>query len=341
MVGPTIMTDKADYAPGTPVHFTGSGWIPGVAVTISMTESPLVDQPEAIVTMADSAGNISDTSFAPDIHDIGIKFYVTATQIVQDANGKDTVLTAQTDFTDSVTSVTITSPTTASPVTITSLPATFTVAFSYVTSSTGTTIATADVVGTGVSATQNIPSGSGSATIVVTVPSGTTNGTYNLKVTLTNTDGTGSNNKNDNTNGAVIVNVNACAAPSITSQPTNQTVTYGNNATFTTAAGSSNVQWQSSTDGASWVNVSGATSTTLTITQPSVSQSGTQYRAVFSSTCSPTQTATSNAATLTVNPRPITVTADAKTKVYGDADPALTYQLTSGTLVARTPSPVR
>src|SRR5207237_394282 len=31
---------------------------------------------------------------------------------------------------------------------------------------------------------------------------------------------------------------------------------------------------------------------------------------------------------------PITVTADAKSKVYGAADPALTYQLTSGALVA-------
>ena len=30
----------------------------------------------------------------------------------------------------------------------------------------------------------------------------------------------------------------------------------------------------------------------------------------------------------------ITVTADAKSKTYGDADPALTYQITSGSLVA-------
>ena len=36
-------------------------------------------------------------------------------------------------------------------------------------------------------------------------------------------------------------------------------------------------------------------------------------------------------ANLTITPRPITVTADAKTKVYGDADPALTYHITSGT----------
>jgi hypothetical protein len=36
---------------------------------------------------------------------------------------------------------------------------------------------------------------------------------------------------------------------------------------------------------------------------------------------------------LLVNARPITVTADTLTKVYGDADPALTYQITAGNLV--------
>ncbi len=35
---------------------------------------------------------------------------------------------------------------------------------------------------------------------------------------------------------------------------------------------------------------------------------------------------------LTINARAITVTADAKAKVYGDGDPALTYQITSGSL---------
>src|SRR5207244_164332 len=38
------------------------------------------------------------------------------------------------------------------------------------------------------------------------------------------------------------------------------------------------------------------------------------------------------AASLQITARPITVTADAKTKVYGDAEPALTYQITSGSL---------
>jgi hypothetical protein len=39
-------------------------------------------------------------------------------------------------------------------------------------------------------------------------------------------------------------------------------------------------------------------------------------------------------ASLSITPRPITVTADDKTKVYGDADPALTCRVTAGSLVA-------
>lgn len=38
-------------------------------------------------------------------------------------------------------------------------------------------------------------------------------------------------------------------------------------------------------------------------------------------------------ANFTITAIPLTITADAKTKVYGDADPALTYQVTSGSLV--------
>ena len=43
--------------------------------------------------------------------------------------------------------------------------------------------------------------------------------------------------------------------------------------------------------------------------------------------------ATRTLVTLTIEKRPVTITADLKTKVYGDADPSLTYQITSGTLV--------
>jgi hypothetical protein len=37
---------------------------------------------------------------------------------------------------------------------------------------------------------------------------------------------------------------------------------------------------------------------------------------------------------IVITARPITITADAKTKVYGEPDPALTYQITSGTIVS-------
>ena len=43
--------------------------------------------------------------------------------------------------------------------------------------------------------------------------------------------------------------------------------------------------------------------------------------------------AATNAAALTVVTRPVTIMADAKSKTYGDNDPVLTYQVTSGNLV--------
>ncbi|HET7034120.1 MAG TPA: MBG domain-containing protein [Thermomicrobiaceae bacterium] len=46
----------------------------------------------------------------------------------------------------------------------------------------------------------------------------------------------------------------------------------------------------------------------------------------------PNYDVTSTDGTLTITARPITVTADAKSKVYGDADPALTYKITAGSL---------
>ncbi len=45
-------------------------------------------------------------------------------------------------------------------------------------------------------------------------------------------------------------------------------------------------------------------------------------------------TITSNTAGFTITPKDVTVTADAKSKTYGDADPALTYAITSGSLVS-------
>jgi Immunoglobulin I-set domain len=97
-------------------------------------------------------------------------------------------------------------------------------------------------------------------------------------------------------------------APVITTNPTNVTATAGTNATFTAAATglpTPTVQWQVSTNGGTtFTNLAGATSTTLTLSAVTVAMSGNQYKAVFTNSAG---TATSTAATLTVNPG-ITIT---------------------------------
>lgn len=92
----------------------------------------------------------------------------------------------------------------------------------------------------------------------------------------------------------------------ITSQPADQTICAGSNASFTVAAsGSPTYQWQVSTDGgATYNNVpvgapyGGINSATLTITAAPASLSGNRYRVVLTSSCG---SPTSNSALLTVN----------------------------------------
>jgi hypothetical protein len=115
----------------------------------------------------------------------------------------------------------------------------------------------------------------------------------------------------------------ACTAPSVTTQPSDQSITYGANASFTAAASgtSPTVQWQVSTNGgATYSDLSGQTSTTLTLTKPPVSASANRYHAVFTNGCG---SATSDAATLTVAAKNLTITgAVAESKPYDATDNA-------------------
>lgn len=123
-------------------------------------------------------------------------------------------------------------------------------------------------------------------------------------------------------------------APTVTQQPTNQTITYGNNATFTAAATGNPtpaVQWKVSTDGgSSWSNISGATNTTLTVVQPTVSQTGYKYRAVFTNTHG---TATTDDAALTVNKKSITASITAGNKTYDGTTTAVITNCTPNGIV--------
>ncbi len=93
--------------------------------------------------------------------------------------------------------------------------------------------------------------------------------------------------------------------PKLTKQPASVGVEEGYPASFEASATgfpAPTVQWELSTDsGASWTPVAGATAKKLTIASASSSESGDEYRALFTN---PAGTATSNAATLTVRDFP-------------------------------------
>ena len=93
------------------------------------------------------------------------------------------------------------------------------------------------------------------------------------------------------------VNAATATAPTITTQPSDQTVTAGTAATFSVvAAGTAplSYQWQKNT-----VNITGATSSSYTTPLTTTADSGEQFRVTISNSAG---SVTSRVATLTVNP---------------------------------------
>ena len=86
------------------------------------------------------------------------------------------------------------------------------------------------------------------------------------------------------TSTAATLTVQAATAPTVTTNPTSQTIVSGNTVTFTAAASGDptpTVQWEVSTDGGTTFSaISGATSTTYSITTTST-ENNNQYEAVF------------------------------------------------------------
>ena len=143
--------------------------------------------------------------------------------------------------------------------------------------------------------TANIP-GANSSTY--TIPSATLadNGAK-YRCIVSNAFGTATSNE-------ATLTVNA--PPGITTQPTNQTVTVGQPATFQVVAGGSTpltYQWLRDN-----VNISGANSSTYTVSTTTLADNGARFRCVVSNAFG---TATSNEATLTVTPPPPTLFTEA------------------------------
>src|SRR5438094_437336 len=135
-----------------------------------------------------------------------------------------------------------------------------------------------------------------------TAISGATSASYTTAATSSSDNGAKfqvvvSNSAGSVTSNAVTLMVNAAAAaPSITTQPVNQTVTVGQTATFTvvtTGTAPLSYQWQKN-----GTAISGATSASYTTAATTSSDNGAQFVVVVSNSAG---SVTSNAATLTVN----------------------------------------
>ena len=136
--------------------------------------------------------------------------------------------------------------------------------------------------------------------------SGATSASYTTPATTTSDSGAQfavvvSNSTGSVTSDAATLTVtSAPVAPSITTQPANQTVTAGQTATFSVVAnGTASLSYQWRRNGAA---VSGATSASYTTPATTTSDSGAQFTVVVSNS---TGSVTSNSASLTVNPAPV------------------------------------
>ena len=134
-----------------------------------------------------------------------------------------------------------------------------------------------------------------------TAISGATSAIYTTPVTATSDDGSQftavvSNAAGNATSNAATLTVTAAAVPpSIATQPASQTVTVGQTTTFSvTASGTAPLSYQWRKNGTA---ISGATSATYTTPVTTTSDNGSQFTAVVSNAAG---NATSNAATLTV-----------------------------------------
>lgn len=321
---PQVWSDKADYAPGEQVTLSGANWGAGETVHIRVNDDAGETWRRDVDVTADEGGAISDQFNLPNW--FVAQYNVTATGA---SSG-----TATWSFTDSNPQTITVTPSSVSVAQGSTASYTVSLSVGGNTNQCNITLA-ASGLPAGATATFGtnplVTTGSGSSPVTTTlnVATSTTTptGSFTINVSGTNS-GAGCQGPGATSGSATLVVTPGCTATAITSQPVNQSVTYGANAAFSAAANGNpapTVQWQVDS-GSGFTNLSGATSTTLTLTKPSVSMSGNKYRAVFTNNCGGPQTATSNAATLTVNARSITITPNSgQSKVYGESDPALSY----------------
>ncbi|WP_461100342.1 beta strand repeat-containing protein, partial [Telluribacter humicola] len=164
---------------------------------------------------------------------------------------------------------------------------------------------------------------------VITSPHIFPSGTTTVNVTVSN------GNAPDATS-SFTVTVNPQAAPAINQEPVAKSVCAGSNATFSVTASGTGLsyKWQKKTGDGEFIDIPTAGNTsaaTATLTLPAVtlSESGTQYRAIISNQCG--GSTTSSAATLTVTPLPTATVSGTTTVCQGSTSPVITFTGASGT----------
>jgi hypothetical protein len=193
--GAVVTTDKDDYAPGTPVIVTGSGFGANESVALVFHEDPTLEPDFTHTATTDANGAFTYSGFSPDTFDVDVRFILKAT-------GQTSGRTAQTTFTDGKPNkVTVGSPgagpflaggTATYPLTI-EFNGTFNSTSPSCTATLSATSTGSGWVGV-TSSTFTFPSNSVTAnsssdvistSVTVNVPSGMTPGSYTFSVTAT------------------------------------------------------------------------------------------------------------------------------------------------------------
>ncbi|MCX6096871.1 MAG: hypothetical protein NT125_09255, partial [Candidatus Bipolaricaulota bacterium] len=91
--GPSIGTDKADYAPGETVTITGTGWHPGEVIAMLIHQDPERNPDTELRSVADENGTFVNPRFKIPENGCGVTFFLVAT-------GHTSGYVAQTAFTD-------------------------------------------------------------------------------------------------------------------------------------------------------------------------------------------------------------------------------------------------
>ncbi|WP_185094339.1 MBG-2 domain-containing protein, partial [Cesiribacter andamanensis] len=305
----TVTTDKDDYAPGEYVIVTGSGWTPGETVEFDFHETPRVCTSDHHYrsTVADENGDIYYDQYLINIKHLGVSFVLTAT-------GQTSGSIATAYFTDANIHFRATGLPNGTDVSVIVI----------YTPATPTNSPQKEETITFKSQNNGQVAAAEGTQVFWTFKNTSTDPVY-INTASTGTQGftvagnlTGSN--------AITGSYSLCSSPSITIQPNNKSITYGEaNPTFSVNAQGDGIvyQWQTRANlGAAWTNV-GTNANSYTVLNPSVTLSGSQYRVIITGICG---TVTSNVVELTVNAKAVVVTPTAgQSKVYGSADPVFTF----------------